>query len=76
MSYINDFQIIISFTLVFKNCKALEEILGLLFSQAQDKGVEFDPDKTELVHFHTHKEEITTLIIIAKKQIVPITVVK
>ena len=67
MSYINDFQITISSTSVLKNCKALEKILELLFSQAQDKGIEFDPDKTELVHFYSHKEEITIPIMVAGK---------
>src|SRR6266496_5174912 len=61
LSYIDDFQIIILSTSVLKNCKALEEILELLFSQAQDKRVEFDLDKTELVHFYSHKEEIIML---------------
>ena len=67
MSYINDFQIIILSTLIFKNYKALEEILELLFSQVQDKGVKFNLDKTELVHFHSYKEEIIILITIIGK---------
>ena len=67
LSYINDFQITISSTSVFKNYKTLEEILKLLFNQTQDKGIEFDSDKTELIHFHTHKEEIITPITVVEK---------
>ena len=76
MSYIDDFQIIISFTSVFKNCKTLEKILELLFSQAQDKGIKFDSDKIKLVHFYTHKEEIITPITVTEKQVIPVIVVK
>ena len=76
MSYINDFQITILSTSVLKNCKTLKKILELLFNQAQNKRIKFDPDKTKLVYFHSHKEEITTPITVTGKQIVSITVVQ
>ena len=67
MSYIDDFQIIILSISVLKNYKTLKENLELLFNQAQDKKVKFNSDKTELVHFHSHKKEITTPITVAGK---------
>ena len=67
MSYIDDFQIIILSISVLKNYKTLEEILKLLFNQVQNKRVKFDLDKTELVHFYSHKEEIITPITVIEK---------
>ena len=75
LSYINDFQIIISSTSVFKNCKALEEILELFFNQVQNKGIKFDSNKIKLIYFYTHKEKIITLITVIEKQIIPIIIV-
>jgi hypothetical protein len=56
--YIDDFCLTVSSTSLRKNCKRLESIIDRLLRLATDKGVQFDPGKTELVHFYGGKRAI------------------
>ena len=58
LSYIDNFSITISSTSAKKNYQMINNILQDLFQLAKEKGIEFDIAKTELIHFHTHREEI------------------
>ena len=71
LSYMDDFSIAKSSTSAKKNCRALESIAQSLFQKATDKGVQFEPGKTELMHFHTHRREETEGITIGGHQIKP-----
>ncbi len=71
LSYIDDFAVTVASTSVRKNCRALERTIQGLLQHAKEKGVEFDPGKTELIHFHNHKKEYSTTIKIAGNTIQP-----
>ena len=58
-----------------KNYKALEGITASLIAEAETQGVQFDPGKTELIHFTTQRTPITigvtvSGLVIAPKQLV------
>ena len=75
-SYIDDFSITVSSTSAKKNCQVLNDILWDLFQLAEEKGVEFDIAKTELIHFHTRREEIEETIMAGQNMVKPSAVVK
>ncbi|KJZ71458.1 hypothetical protein HIM_09144 [Hirsutella minnesotensis 3608] len=58
LSYIDDFSISITSTSAKKNTRQLEAIASSLFEQAKEQGVQFDPSKTELIHFSRQREPI------------------
>ena len=76
LSYIDDFSITVSSTSAKKNCQVLNDVLQDLFQLAEEKGVEFDIAKTELIHFHTHREEIEEPIMAGQNMVKPSAVVK
>lgn len=76
LSYIDDFSITVASTSVRKNCRSLERVIQGLLHYAGEKGVEFDPIKTELIHFHTHRSELTDTITVAGTAIEPILAIK
>jgi ribonuclease HI len=59
LSYIDDFSISVTSTSARKNIKLLATIASSLFQQAAAQKVEFDSDKTELIHFSRQKMPIT-----------------
>lgn len=59
LSYMDDFCLLVSSTVARKNCRALEQAIIGLFTKAGQQAVEFDPGKTELIHFHTKRLVIT-----------------
>ena len=54
----------------------LNDVLQDLFQLAEEKGVEFDIAKTELIHFHTRREEIEETIMAGQNMVKPSAVVK
>jgi len=55
LSYIDDFYIAVTSNSARKNCIALESIVERLFTLARNQAVQFDPGKTELIHFTTRR---------------------
>ena len=49
LSYMEDFSIALSSTSARKNCRALKSIAESLIEKAAEKGVQFEPAKTELI---------------------------
>ena len=64
LSYMDDFSIALSSTSARKNCRALKEVAESLMEKAMEKGVQFEPAKTELIYFHSHRKEETQGLII------------
>ncbi|KJZ68329.1 hypothetical protein HIM_12279 [Hirsutella minnesotensis 3608] len=58
LSYMDDFSISITSTSAKKNIRQLEAIASSLFEQAEGQKVQFDPSKTELIHFSRQREPI------------------
>jgi ribonuclease HI/endonuclease/exonuclease/phosphatase (EEP) superfamily protein YafD len=58
LSYMDDFSISITSTSAKKNIRQLEAIASSLFEQAEGQKVQFDPSKTELIHFSRQKQPI------------------
>ncbi|KJZ71457.1 hypothetical protein HIM_09143 [Hirsutella minnesotensis 3608] len=54
----DDFSISITSTSAKKNIRQLEAIASSLFEQAEGQKVQFDPSKTELIHFSRQKRPI------------------
>ena len=76
LSYMDDFSISTSSTSAKKNCRALKHVAHSLFKKAAEKSVQFEPGKTELMHFHTHRKEETEGITIEGHEIKPKTLVR
>ena len=51
LSYVDDISISITSKNSYKNCKALEEAVNSLVKWGKRNALEFDLDKTELIHF-------------------------
>src|SRR6266496_5278727 len=52
MSYINDIGLVALSESIEKNCKILKEAAIRIFEKRADNLIQFDPEKTELIHFH------------------------
>ena len=76
LSYMDDFSLSISSTSAARNCRAIEDIVASLIDVAGSQGVQFDPGKTELIHFTTQREPITEGVTIASVAIAPKSVVR
>ena len=73
MSYINDFSILVTSISAVKNYRLLESILKDLFLLAENKAVQFNAGKTELIHFHTKRQPIEESITIGSLEVKPAT---
>jgi hypothetical protein len=73
--YIDDFCLTVSSTLLQKNCNALNAIVGQLIQQAIEKEVEFDSEKTELIHFYSGKQALEHCITVVNYTVRPKPVV-
>ena len=71
ISYIDDFTVAVSSTSARKNCRTLESIANDLFQKATEKGAQFEPSKTELIHFHTRRKEESEGVVISGHEIKP-----
>ncbi len=52
MSYINDIDLVASSESIEKNCKILKEAVIRIFEKEADNLIQFDLEKTELIHFY------------------------
>ena len=55
MSYIDDIGLVASSELIEKNCKILKEAAIRIFEKGADNLIQFDPEKTELIHFYSKR---------------------
>src|SRR6266487_5746908 len=55
MSYINNIGLVASSESIEKNCKILKEAVIRIFEKGADNLIQFDLEKTELIHFHSKK---------------------
>ena len=69
LSYIDDFALAVLSTSAKKNCRALRTAAEALFDKAAEKKIQFDPGKTELIHFHTHRKSEKEGVVISGRQI-------
>jgi ribonuclease HI len=76
ISYIDDFCIAASSNSAAKNCRSLQTTVQKLFSLAREQAVQFDPGKTELIHFTTQKTTITDSIEVESIAIEPKPVIR
>ena len=76
LSYIDDFSISVSSTSAAKNCRALETIVQGLFQKAEAHEAQFDPGKTELIHFSPSRTPIEEGLTIAGLAVSPSPIVK
>ena len=67
----DDFSLSVSSRSAVTNCIVLEEIITMLFSKADNQQVQFEPEKTELIHFHNKRSPITTPLRIRALVITP-----
>jgi ribonuclease HI/exonuclease III len=76
LSYIDDFSLSATSTSARINCSILGSIIAELFSKAVDYQVQFEPEKTELIHFHNKRKPILDTIKIGDLEISPKKVVR
>ncbi len=55
MNYIDDIGLIASSKSIKKNCKILKETTIRIFEKRADNLIQFNPEKTELIHFHSKR---------------------
>ena len=72
LSYIDDFSLSVTSSSAKENCRQIEEVVDKLFAAATQQGAQFDPGKTELIHFSTRREVITEGVKIANLTIKPV----
>jgi ribonuclease HI len=76
LSYIDDFSISVSSNSAARNSRALGQISTDLFDQALQQNVQFDPSKTELIHFCRARTPPTDPVILPGFTVYPKAVVK
>ena len=55
MSYIDDIDLVASSELIEENCKILKEAAIRIFEKGANNLIQFNLEKTELIHFHSKK---------------------
>src|SRR6266536_1756361 len=55
MSYIDNIGLIASSESIEKNCKILKKAVIRIFEKGVDNLIQFDLEKTELIHFHSKR---------------------
>ena len=55
ISYIDDISLVTSSKSIKNNCKILKEAALRIFQKEADNLIQFDPEKTELIHFHSER---------------------
>ena len=55
MNYIDDIDLVASSESIKKNCKILKEFVIRIFEKGADNLIQFNPEKTELIHFHSKR---------------------
>src|SRR6266536_4053902 len=55
MSYINNIDLVASSESIKQNCEILKEATIRIFEKGADNLIQFNPEKTELIHFHSKR---------------------
>ncbi len=55
MSYIDDIGLVALLESIEKNCKILKEVVIRIFEKGVDNLIQFNLEKTELIHFHSKR---------------------
>ncbi len=55
MNYIDNIDLIASSESIKKNYKILKEVVIKIFEKGANNLIQFNPEKTELIHFHSKK---------------------
>ncbi len=55
INYINNIDLVASSESIKKNCKILKEAVIKIFEKGANNFIQFDPEKTELIHFHSKR---------------------
>jgi len=55
MNYIDDIDLVASSESIKKNCKILKKAVIRIFEKGADNLIQFNPEKTELIHFHSKR---------------------
>ncbi len=55
MSYIDNIDLVASLKSIKKNYKILKKIIIRIFEKGADNLIQFNPEKTELIHFHSKR---------------------
>ena len=76
LSYIDDFSVSMTSLSARANCIGLAGVIATLFSKAKDQAVQFEPEKTELIHFHNKRSPILESIRIRDLEVLPKEVVR
>jgi ribonuclease HI len=76
LSYIDDFCIAVTSNSARANCVRLESIVQRLFTLARNQAVQFDPGKTELIHFTTQRATLSESVQIGGITIEPKPVIR
>ena len=76
LSYMDDFCIAVSSTSAKKNCKQLEKVVIELFGLAAGQQVQFEPEKTELIHFCNKRSLVEDFLQIGDLVVKPKPVVR
>ncbi|TVY32157.1 hypothetical protein LSUB1_G006483 [Lachnellula subtilissima] len=71
ISYVNDITLSTASTSPRKNIKILQLVARELFQLASENAIQFDPKKSELIHFHTGKAAKLAPLILPDGTIVP-----
>lgn len=67
LSYIDDISISVSSRSDYENCITLQRAVRQLSIYEEEKGIQFDPEKTELIHFSRTRKPLLNPIIIGGK---------
>ena len=55
LSYVDNIDLVVSFKSVEKNCQLLQNLAEILLLEQEQNCMQFDIDKTELIHFHSKR---------------------
>ncbi len=55
INYIDDIDLVASSESIKENYKILKEVAIRIFEKGANNLIQFDPEKTELIHFHSKK---------------------
>src|SRR5437762_2732608 len=55
LSYVDDVELVVSSKSIEENCQLLQKLAENLFLNSKQNCMQFDVDKTELIHFHSKR---------------------
>lgn len=76
LSYMDDFSFSVASNSAKANCKTLEKIASNLILTARHSAIQFDVDKTELIHFHNKRSAVEDAVQVGTATVKPKTEVR